>query len=63
MVGYSKVTCSTPTIGNDHLQGLDLLLGAEEQMTGKRVFKRGGDLRHGLIDVKGVLQTINVGKG
>ena len=37
---------------------LDQLLDKEEQQTGKRVFKRGLELRHGLIDVKGVMDVI-----
>ena len=34
------------------------MIGQEEQHTGKHVFKRGSDLRHGLIDVQGVLDVI-----
>ena len=43
----------------DHLEKLDQLLEQEENQTGKRVFKRGIALRHGLIDVKGVMDVIN----
>ena len=34
------------------------MLSEEEMQTGKRVFKRGQALRHGLIDVRGVLDVI-----
>ena len=44
----------------DHLQGLDSLLEQEEAKTGKRVFKRGSELRKGLIDVKGVFDTLKI---
>ena len=43
----------------DHLEKLDQLLELEESKTGKRVFKRGPELRHGLIDVKGVMDVIS----
>ena len=43
---------------HDHLSRLDSMIGQEEQHTGKHVFKRGSDLRHGLIDVQGVLDVI-----
>ena len=43
---------------NDHLTHLDRLLNEEEQQTGKKIWKRGQALRHGLIDVKGVLDVI-----
>ena len=36
------------------------MLEFEEQKTGKHMFKRGSDLRHGLIDVSGVLNTLNM---
>ena len=36
------------------------MLEQEEQKTGKRIFKRGNELRHGLIDVKGVLDTLSL---
>ena len=42
----------------DHLRKLDSMIGQEEMQTGKHVFKRGSDLRHGLIDVQGVLDVI-----
>ena len=42
----------------DHLGKLDQILDVEERASGKRVFKRGQDLRHGLIDVQGVLDVI-----
>ena len=43
---------------SDHLSKLDALISQEEEQTGKRVFKRGQALRHGLIDVQGVLDVI-----
>ena len=45
-------------MNRDHLTELDHMLGEEERFTGKKVFKRGQDLRHGLIDVRGVLDVI-----
>lgn len=34
------------------------MISQEEIQTGKKVFKRGSALRHGLIDVRGVLDVI-----
>ena len=42
----------------DHLDYLDKLLSQEEDRTGKRVFKHGKQLRHGLIDVGGLLESM-----
>lgn len=33
---------------------LDKLLWLEELKTGKRVYKRGNELKHGLLDVNGI---------
>ena len=56
---YQQNKETNPSFGNDHLEKLDQLLDHEEKQTGKKVFKRGLALRHGLIDVKGVLDVIN----
>lgn len=42
----------------ENINNLDRLLWIEEQRTGKRVYKRGNDLRHGLLDVQGICENI-----
>ena len=57
----SLLDSSTRMVGGldeDNLTKLDQMLSQEEEQTGKKVFKRGQALRHGLIDVQGVLSVI-----
>ena len=55
---YLQQNNETHPAVEDHLEKLDQMLDQEEKQTGKRVFKRGLALRHGLIDVKGVMDVI-----
>ena len=41
-----------------NVNDLDRLLWIEEQRTGKRIYKRGSDLRHGLLNVQGICENI-----
>lgn len=43
---------------SENVNNLDRLLWIEEQRTGKRVYKRGSELRHGLLDVQGICENI-----
>ena len=38
---------------------MDRLLSLEEEKTGKKIYKRGNELKFGLLDVKGICQNIN----